>query len=181
MKDIVRDGNPVLREIAKPVDFPLSDELVKLTDEMMEFLIHSQDPVFAEKHQLRAGVGLAAPQVGVSKQISALLVPGEEDEIILKEIIINPVITRSSVRQAALAEGEGCLSVDEEIPGYVPRAEKVTVRYQNVQGETKVLQLKDYPAIVIQHEIDHLEGHLFYDRINKENPFKTEENTVYLS
>lgn len=181
MKDIVRDGNPVLRAVAEQVDFPLSDEKKQLAHDMMEFLVNSQDPKMAEKHQLRAGVGLAAPQVGESIQMAALLVPGEDDEIILKEVIVNPKIIRSSVRMAALAEGEGCLSVDEDIPGYVPRADKVTVRYQNVDGEEKEIRLQDYPAIVIQHEIDHLNGHLFYDHINKQEPFKLEENTILLS
>ena len=68
MHDITRDGNPVLRQIAKPLTFPLSDEYKKLADDMMEYLINSQDPKIAEKHQLRAGVGLAAPQVGESIQ-----------------------------------------------------------------------------------------------------------------
>ena len=60
MKDIVRDGDPVLRQVAKPLTFPLSDHYKKLADDMMQYLIDSQDPKIAEKHQLRAGVGLAA-------------------------------------------------------------------------------------------------------------------------
>ncbi|KRK38610.1 peptide deformylase [Amylolactobacillus amylotrophicus DSM 20534] len=181
MKDIVRDGDPVLRATAQQLDFPLNDETKQLAHDMMEFLVNSQDPKIAEKHQLRAGVGLAAPQVGQSIQMAALLVPGEDDEILLQEVIVNPKITRSSVRQAALAEGEGCLSVDRDIPGYVPRADKVTVRYQNLDGEEKELKLKDYPAIVIQHEIDHLNGHLFYDHINQTEPFSLPKNTIILS
>ena len=86
MHDITRDGNPVLRQIAKPLTFPLSDEYKKLADDMMEYLINSQDPKIAEKHQLRAGVGLAAPQVGESVQMAALLVPNDKGEIIFKEV-----------------------------------------------------------------------------------------------
>lgn len=71
MKDIVRDGDPVLRKVAKPLTFPLSDHYKKLADDMMEYLVNSQDPKIAEKHQLRAGVGLAAPQVGESVQMAA--------------------------------------------------------------------------------------------------------------
>lgn len=178
MKDIVRDGDPVLRAVAQPVAFPLSAEDKKLADDMMEYLVNSQDPEIAKKHQLRAGVGLAAPQVGVSIKMAAVLVPGDDGKILLKEVLCNPVIVRESVKPAALAEGEGCLSVDEDIPGYVVRHDRITIQYQNVAGEKKSIRVKDYPAIVCQHEIDHLNGHLFYDHINKKNPFSIAPDAV---
>lgn len=181
MHDIVRDGDPVLRQVAKPLTFPLSDEDKAFGEEMMEYLINSQDPKIAEKHQLRAGVGLAAPQVGRSIQMAALLVPNDEGEIIFKDIFVNPKIISESVRQACIAEGEGCLSVDTNIEGYVPRPNKLKIRYNTLDGEEKTIQLKGYPAIVASHEIDHLNGHLFYDRINKDNPFTLDENTVVIS
>ena len=181
MHDIVRDGDPVLRKVAKPLSFPLSDEDKKFAEEMMEYLVNSQDPKIAEKHQLRAGVGLAAPQVGRSIQMAALLVPNNEGEIIFKEVFVNPKIISESVRQACIAEGEGCLSVDQDIEGYVPRPDKLKIHYYTVDGEEKTIRLKDYPAIVASHEIDHLNGHLFYDRINKENPFNFAEDTVVIS
>ena len=181
MKDIVRDGDPVLRKVAKPLTFPLSDHYKKLADDMMEYLVNSQDPKIAEKHQLRAGVGLAAPQVGESVQMAALLVPDDEGKIIFKEIYVNPEIISESVRQACLSEGEGCLSVDEVINGYVPRPDKLTIHYYTVDGEEKTIRLKDYPVIVSSHEIDHLNGHLFYDRINKQKPYALKEDTVVIS
>ena len=181
MHDIVRDGDPVLRKVAKPLSFPLSDDDKKFAEEMMEYLVNSQDPKIAEKHQLRAGVGLAAPQVGRSIQMAALLVPNNEGEIIFKEVFVNPKIISESVRQACIAEGEGCLSVDQDIEGYVPRPDKLKIHYYTVDGEEKTIRLKDYPAIVASHEIDHLNGHLFYDRINKENPFNLAEDTVVIS
>ena len=92
MKNITRDGNPVLRKVAEPLTFPLSDHYKKLADDMMEYLINSQDPKIAEKHQLRAGVGLAAPQVGESVQMAALLVPDDEGNIIFKDTFVNPEI-----------------------------------------------------------------------------------------
>lgn len=181
MHDIVRDGHPVLRQVAKPLTFPLSEKYQKLAKDMMEYLINSQDPKIAEKHQLRAGVGLAAPQVGEGVQMAALLVPDDKGNIIFKDVFVNPTILSESVRQAAIAEGEGCLSVDELIEGYVPRPDKLKIRYYTVDGEEKTIRLKDYPAIVASHEIDHLNGHLFYDRINKENPFKLDEDTIIIS
>ena len=180
MKDITRDGNPVLRKRAEKVEFPLSDENKKMAKDMMEFLKNSQDEKIAEKYHLRAGVGLAAPQIGVSLQMACVLVPGPDDKIELEETLINPVIVSESVRMAALEEGEGCLSVDRNVPGYVPRHDKVTIRYQNLDGETKVLKIRDYKAIVCQHEIDHLNGILFYDHINKENPFSVDDSTILI-
>ena len=117
MKDIVRDGDPVLRKVAEKLTFPLSDHYQKLAEDMMEYLINSQDPEIAKKHQLRAGVGLAAPQVGESVQMASLLVPNDQNEIVFKETIVNPEILSESVRQACLSEGEGCLSVDKVIDG----------------------------------------------------------------
>lgn len=181
MHDIVRDGDPVLRQVAKPLTFPLSEHYQKLAKDMMEYLVNSQDPKIAKKHQLRAGVGLAAPQVGEGVQMAALLVPDDKGNIIFKEVYVNPTIEAESVRQACLEEGEGCLSVDKEIDGFVPRPDKLTIHYYTVNGEEKTIKLKDYPAIVSSHEIDHLNGHLFYDRINKDNPFHLPENTKVIS
>ena len=180
MKDIVRDGDPVLRQVAQKLTFPLSDHYRKLADDMMEYLVNSQDPKIAAKHQLRAGVGLAAPQVGEGVSMAAPLVPDDKGEIIFKEVYVNPEIISESVRKTCLSEGEGCLSVDKVIDGYVPRPNKVTVHYWTVDGEEKTIRLKGYPAIVSCHEIYHLNGHLFYDRINKENPFALDEDTIVI-
>ncbi len=128
MKDITRDGNPVLRQEAAQVKFPLSKEDQQLAADMMEYLEVSQDPELCEKYGLRAGVGLAAPQVGVSEMMAAVLVPAEEEggESPFKDVIINPVIVSHSVQNGALTEGEGCLSVDKEVPGFVPRHDRIT-------------------------------------------------------
>lgn len=183
MKDIVRDGDPVLRKRAAKVEFPLSKEDQELAKKMMEYLEVSQDPELCKKYKLRAGVGLAAPQVGVSKQMAAVLVPPTEEgsDPEFKDVIINPVIVSESVQYGALTEGEGCLSVDKDVPGYVPRHDRITLRYQDTDGETHKIRLKNYPAIVCQHEIDHLHGVLFYDHINKEKPFDAPADTVMIS
>ena len=103
----------------------------------------------------------------------------DDDTPIFKDVIINPVIISESVQMGALTEGEGCLSVDRDIAGYVPRHDRITLKYQDVQGKTHKVRLKHYPAIVCQHEIDHLHGVLFYDHINKDNPFEAPEGTVF--
>ncbi len=183
MKDIIREGNHTLRDEAKPVKFPLSAEDQKLATDMMEYLENSQDPELAKRYGLRAGVGLAAPQVDVSKQMAAVLVPGEDENAapVFKDVIINPVIVSHSVQPGALTEGEGCLSVDRDIPGYVVRHDRITLRYYNTAGEQKKIRLKNYPAIVCQHEIDHLHGILFYDHIDMDNPFSADDDLVLIS
>ena len=178
MKDIIREGNPTLRAVAEEVTFPLSDQDIILGEKMMQFLKHSQDPVMAEKLGLRGGVGLAAPQLDISKRIIAVLVPNitEEGETPqeaydLQAIMYNPKIVSHSVQDAALGEGEGCLSVDRNVPGYVIRHARVTVDYFDKNGEKHRIKLKGYNSIVVQHEIDHINGIMFYDRINEKDPF----------
>ena len=188
MDDIIREGNPTLRAVAEDVTFPLSDQEIILGEKMMQFLHHSQDPVMAEKLGLRGGVGLAAPQLDISKRIIAVLVPNLEDAngnppkeaYSLQEVMYNPKIVSHSVQDAALGDGEGCLSVDRNVPGYVVRHARVTVEYFTKDGEKKRIKLKGYNSIVVQHEIDHTNGIMFYDRINPNNPFEIKEGLLIL-
>lgn len=188
MDDIIREGNPTLRAVAEDVTFPLSDQEIILGEKMMQFLHHSQDPVMAEKLGLRGGVGLAAPQLDISKRIIAVLVPNPEDAdgnppkeaYSLQEVMYNPKVVAHSVQDAALGDGEGCLSVDRNVPGYVVRHARVTVEYFTKDGEKKRIKLKGYNSIVVQHEIDHTNGIMFYDRINPNNPFEIKEGVLIL-
>lgn len=188
MDDIIREGNPTLRAVAEDVTFPLSDQEIILGEKMMQFLHHSQDPVMAEKLGLRGGVGLAAPQLDISKRIIAVLVPNTEDAdgnppkeaYSLQEVMYNPKVVAHSVQDAALGDGEGCLSVDRNVPGYVVRHARVTVEYFTKDGEKKRIKLKGYNSIVVQHEIDHTNGIMFYDRINPNNPFEIKEGLLIL-
>ena len=188
MDDIIREGNPTLRAVAEDVTFPLSDQEIILGEKMMQFLHHSQDPVMAEKLGLRGGVGLAAPQLDISKRIIAVLVPNPEDAdgnppkeaYSLREVMYNPKVVAHSVQDAALGDGEGCLSVDRNVPGYVVRHARVTVEYFTKDGEKKRIKLKGYNSIVVQHEIDHTNGIMFYDRINPNNPFEIKEGLLIL-
>lgn len=176
MKDVIRDYHPTLRKKAEKIEFPLNDEIKKLAKDMMEFLKNSQDPETAEKYKLRPGVGIAAPQLDISIQMFAAHIPAEEDEDPVSLIMINPRIISHSVKQTALSEGEGCLSIDEVYEGLVPRSKRITVEYYDLDGNKYKERFKNYPAIVIQHEIDHLNGILFYDHINEEQPFELTEN-----
>ncbi len=188
MSDIIREGNPTLRAVAKDVDLPLSDEDIILGEKMMQFLKNSQDPVMAEKMGLRGGVGLAAPQLDISKRIIAVLVPNPEDEegnppekpYSMQEVMYNPRVISHSVQDAALADGEGCLSVDREVPGYVVRHSRVTVEYVDKNGDKQKVKLRGYNSMVVQHEIDHTNGIMFYDHINENNPFEIKEGLLII-
>ncbi len=183
MKNIVKDGNHILREKAKPVKFPLNEKIKKISKDMLEYLLISQDKEKNKKFNLRPGVGLAGPQVGQSLQIAALLIPSYENKndknpFYFKGVIYNPKITRESAKRAALEAGEGCLSKKDDVPGLVPRAEKITVKYNDERGKEHLIRLKNYPAIVFQHEIDHLKGIIYYDHINTLNPWKADNITL---
>ncbi|MGT2906950.1 peptide deformylase [Streptococcus dentiloxodontae] len=188
MNDIIREGNPTLRAVAKEVSLPLSNQDVILGEKMLQFLKNSQDPVTAEKMDLRGGVGLAAPQLDISKRVIAVLIPNPEDEegnppdeaYSLQEVMYNPRIISHAIQEAALADGEGCLSVDRVVEGYVVRNSRVTVEYFNKEGEKQKIKLRGYNAIVVQHEIDHINGIMFYDRINKDNPFAIKEGMLII-
>lgn len=181
MDDVVRDYHPTLRHQAEKVTFPLKDDLRKLASDMTTFLKNSQDPELSEKYDLRPGVGIAAPQLDIPIQMFAVHIPAEEEEgEPLSRIMINPRIMRHSVKQTALPDGEGCLSIDDVYEGLVPRHKRITVEYYDVDGEKHTEKFKGYPSIVVQHEADHLNGVLFYDHINEENPFEINSNLELL-
>ena len=151
---VARMGHPVLRGKARALDRNeiRSAALQKLIDDMMDTM--------AEYH----GVGLAAPQVheGVRVFIAALDAKedGESDGQPLA--VINPEIT--IVGSDVVEDWEGCLSIPD-IRGRVPRAREVTVRAFDRRGDRIELHAHDFPARVIQHETDHLDGVLFVDRM----------------
>ena len=138
-------GEPVLREKALPVK--------EVTPEILNIIKDMAETMYAD-----SGVGLAAPQVGVSKRI--ILVDGEEDGLI---VLINPMIIKSEGE--AVAE-EGCLSIPG-IYSQVKRASKVTVKALNENGDPIEITKEALTARALQHEIDHLDGILFVDRIGR--------------
>lgn len=176
MKDIIRDGHPTLRLKAEEVAYPLSNEDQQLAHDLLEYVKNSQDADLAEQYQLRPGIGIAAPQVNVSKRIFALHI--EENGDLLSEVFINPKIKSHSIEKTYITAGEGCLSVDELIEGYVPRYARVSVSAYDIDGIEKTWRLKGLKAIAFQHELDHLNGIMFYDHINKHDPYASIANSI---
>lgn len=143
--EIKEYGEPDLREKALPVK-EITPEILNLIKDM------------AETMYTASGVGLAASQVGVLKRI--ILVDGEEDELI---VLINPVIIKS---EGEVVEEEGCLSVPD-IYSQVKRSSKVTIKALNDNGDLIEITKEGLTARALQHEIDHLDGILFIDRIGR--------------
>ena len=114
----------------------------------------------------RNGVGIAAPQVYVSKRVIIVAsrpnVRYPDAPEMQPIIMLNPVITQRS-EQTILGE-EGCLSV-LDTRGQVARAEKITVQYLDLQGQPVEIRLEGFPARIVQHEVDHLDGILFTERL----------------
>lgn len=176
MKDITREGNPVLREVCKEVTFPLSLETKKTLIDMIGYLFNSQDEEKAKQYGLRPGVGIAAPQVGSTDKMFVVLATDENGKQFFMPVI-NPEIIKTSKAMCYLNGGEGCLSVDRTTTGLTPRYRKITVKFTlfNIQTgklETKKMELSNYIAIVFQHEYDHLFGKLYVDTMITEKEAK---------
>ncbi|MFD0049143.1 peptide deformylase [Actinomycetes bacterium NPDC127524] len=177
MKDIVREGHPSLRLPAKDVALPASEEDKNVLKSLMEYVQNSQDPEMAEKYGLRPGIGLAAPQINISKKMIAVHVRDKKGNL-YSHALFNPKIISHSLEKSYLTAGEGCLSVDRVVPGFVPRHSRITIKGTKMDGEEVNLRLRGLPAIVFQHEIDHLNGIMFYDHINEKDPFEIESGAV---
>lgn len=170
MKDVIREGHPTLTEKSTPVSLPLDDETKHTLKQMREFLINSQDEIMVEKYDLRPGVGLAAPQINIKKRMLAIYTEDETYETHHDYLMINPKIISHSEALTYMPGGEGCLSIDREVEGLVPRKKKVTVKTHlyDVKTDTvteTTLRLRGFLAIVFQHELDHLDGILFPERL----------------
>ena len=154
IREIRLYGDPVLRKKAQPVT-EFDDDLKDLVADMFETMEDAY------------GAGLAAPQIGVLERVYVVNLYGEADEEGEREklgqlALVNPEIISREGKQQTL---EGCLS----IPGLrfdgVDRADSVTVRYQDLEGEFHEITGSDYLAQALQHEQDHLEGILYFDRL----------------
>ena len=176
---IVTDKNE-LKKRCEEVELPLNEDTKSLLLKMIDYLKKSQDDEFAKKHNIRPGVGLAANQIGINKRFLAIyLLDDDGNEI--KYGLVNPVITTYSVQESYISNGEGCLSVKEDVPGYVYRHAKITVRaYDVVEDKIITIKARGFLSIVLQHEIDHLNGLLYTDRINKDNPFIEKKDAIAL-
>lgn len=146
LRQIRFDGDEVLRKISKPVE-KIDNDLKILINDMFETMYNAD------------GVGLAAPQIGILKRLIVI------DIEILKRVMINPEIIVKNEKMED--DYEGCLSVPGA-QGVVSRPSKLRVRYMNLDGKIIEEEAEDLYARVICHEIDHLNGVLFIDKVIEE-------------
>ncbi|AAT75927.1 polypeptide deformylase [Mesoplasma florum L1] len=179
------DNKEVIRSVSTKVadvnNLSKDEELTM--KKLIDFVVASQDEEFnyeGKEDYLRPAVGLAAPQIGVNKDMFYIRfnLPNNQIE---EYAMINTEYLAKSSRMAALEEGEGCLSVDEDKHGIVPRSWIISVKgFDWLKKEWVELKLKDYRSIVFQHEMDHNIGNLYYDHINVNEPEFIGEDWVVL-
>ncbi|MGF7173024.1 peptide deformylase [Azospirillum doebereinerae] len=150
---IARMGNPVLRAMAQPIADPTDPDLARLAADMIDTMIDAP------------GVGLAAPQIDVSRRIVVFRVPADrgEGESVATTVLINPVI---EPLDGGMELGwEGCLSIPG-LRGLVPRHSRIRYRGVGLDGQPIEREASGFHARVVQHETDHLDGVLYIDRMD---------------
>ncbi|WP_034588260.1 MULTISPECIES: peptide deformylase [Helicobacter] len=148
---ILKYPNPILRQKSTKVE-SFDESLHTLLDDMYETMIES------------GGVGLAAIQVGIAKQILVINLPRDEDKQQYKEDLLEVINPTFLTQEDDIEWEEGCLSVPEFYES-VKRFNKVSIAYKDRFGNDKILQAEGFLAVALQHEIDHLNGILFVDKL----------------
>lgn len=172
--NILDEREKCLHEVSKEVTFPLSKEDKTLIGRCIDHLTYSQIPKYEKKYDLRPGMGLAFPQLGILKRI--IVIVYEVDEGVFDNyVFINPKIISNSEEVIAAEAGEGCLSVNREVEGHVPRYARVTVEGYDEDGNKIRVRAREDLAIAFQHEIDHLNGILFFEKIDKNHRFYSDD------
>ena len=157
VRKVIKMGNPLLREVAKEFT---KDEI--LSEDMQDLITDMWDTMYAYD-----GIGLAAPQIGLSRQLAVIHLEEDSErypELVesKKFIIFNPSI--SILDETKQEFWEGCLSVPG-LRGPVSRPRKIKVDYLDENAKENSIELEDFLATVFQHELDHLFGKLFVDRM----------------
>ncbi|STP11432.1 peptide deformylase [Helicobacter cinaedi] len=148
---ILKYPNPILRQKSTKVE-SFDESLHTLLDDMYETMIES------------GGVGLAAIQVGIAKQILVINLPRDENKQQYKEDLLEVINPTFLTQEESIEWEEGCLSVPEFYES-VKRFNKVSIAYKDRFGNDKILQAEGFLAVALQHEIDHLNGILFVDKL----------------
>ena len=171
MKDILDEKEKCLHEKSHEVTFPLSKKQKQTVKDIIEFLTNSQIPEMAEKYDLRPGMGLTPVQLGIMERYIVIVHEYDEGKFD-NYVVFNPKLISNSEEIIYVGEGEGCLSVNREVCGIVPRYARVTMEAYDMEGRKIHVRAREELAICFQHELDHLNGILFTDHIDPKNPFK---------
>lgn len=172
--NILDEKDKMLRKKSVNVNFPLSNKDKELINDIITYLTMSQIERYYKKYDLRPGMGLAFIQLGIPKNIF-VIVEEVDDEVFESYVIINPKIISYSEELIYVGEGEGCLSVNRDVEGIVPRYARMKISYQDIEGNHQEIRVREDISVAFQHEMDHLNGILFIDKIDKKNPFKNKD------
>lgn len=170
-KDIIDEYDKRIRQKSKEVTFPLDKKYKKVINDALDMLKKSQIDEEAKKYDLRPGMGLSAVQLGILQRFFVVVYEYEKGKF-ENYVVINPKLKSASEEMIYVSEGEGCLSINRPIEGIVPRHARINVEFYDMDGKLHTMRLREELSVVFQHEMDHLDGILFYDRIDKNNPYK---------
>ena len=170
IQTVLKMGNPMLREMASEF---LKEEI--LHEDTKELLVDMWETL-----DFAGGIGLAAPQIGVSKQLAVIKLSEESDrypdmETTEPYVIFNPQIT--VIDKEIQGFWEGCLSVPG-LRGYVERPRKVQIDFLDENASERTIQVEDFLATVFQHELDHLIGMLYVDRMEDASTLMFEDEMI---
>ncbi|MBD1866030.1 peptide deformylase [Cyanobacteria bacterium FACHB-471] len=162
-------GNPVLRQTAEPITEIQTQPVQSLIDDLLATLRHSN------------GVGIAAPQVGVSQRLLIVASRPNPRYPHAPEMEPTPMINPRLVSHSdeVVKDWEGCLSIPG-IRGLVPRYQAITIEYCDRHGDLQHQELTDFVARIFQHEFDHLEGYVFLDRLESTRDIITDQEYLKL-
>ena len=159
----------VIRGTSEIVTLPLNEEDTKIVNHMIDYLAYAE----RDDNDARPGVGIAAVQLGYLKRM--FYINFDHNGTKFRELLVNPEIVEYGNQFAALRYGEGCLSVPEDWPnidGLVHRRNRVTVKGWSYFEQKEVTHVvSGFTAMVFQHEMDHLDGRVFFDRIDQKKPW----------
>ena len=173
---ILSDSNKVLRSICSNLELPLKEPDLSYVNKMKDYIdaCYNNDE---EKYCIRPGIAIAGPQVGLAKRV--IYVNFDFGNEHYQYLLANPRIVSRSLGIVYLSNGEGCLSVEQEHEGIVPRNKKIVVEaYDLLNNKPITINADGVLSICLQHEIDHLDGVLYYDHINKNDKYHVEQNWI---
>ena len=172
--EILDEKDKRLHQVSKGVTFPLDDETKKLIKDTLVYLEMSQDEKIAEKYDIRAGMGMSFVQLG---RLDRIFVVSEDngDGTFERHIVINPEMISHSEELIYVGEGEGCLSVNRPVDGLVPRYARCTFKAYDIDGNEYKIRVREDISVAYQHELDHLNGILFVDKIDPKHPYKNKD------
>lgn len=181
INDVIQDKvDPKIRKTSQNVIFPLSKEDRTIMNQMIDYVRSSQDEKEVEERDLVPAVGLSGVQIGHLKRMFYVRIQNDYEKHNEEFALINPEVIYESDQKVYLESGEACLSIrDREYEGLVMRPYEIKIRAIDYFTDQEVeISAKSFSAIVLMHEFDHLNGVMFYDRINKLAPFHVEKGAI---